>query len=253
MPPNFIISHIFNIKIMETTNIQLTNENTWSRAQLAKMIGICFMAMLFMGIFAEMVVRQQLIIWDDPTTTAQNIQQATGLFNAGMLTFVVILILDIFLAIGFYILFRDQHKGMAFLMVSFRLVYVAIKGAGMVGALIGRDMILRLAESELLVTQAMEFLKLHHFGFGLGLIFFGVHLLLLTNLMCKATWVPDLLAYFMFLAGLSFCFNSALNLFVQDMETLKQTVSNILVLPMTLGELLLGLWLLFRWKEQESA
>lgn len=36
------------------------------KAQLAKLIGVNFLFMFFLGIFAEFAVRLQLIRWEDP-------------------------------------------------------------------------------------------------------------------------------------------------------------------------------------------
>jgi hypothetical protein len=105
---------------------------------------------------------------------------------------------------------------------------------------------------EQLQALALLFLKLRAAAYhNIGLVFFGLYLLLAGILILKSTFLPRVLGVLMVLAGLSYV------LFLSP-PLVRSLQSYILIFP-GVGQISLTLWLLVRglngqrWKEQASA
>lgn len=225
-----------------------TSEQKQHSIAIGRMIGWSFMTMFFLGIFAEFVIRTRLIHWEDPGLTFANIQESLAWFDAGIFAFIVIIILDVVLSVAFYVLCSSIDKPLAMLSVSLRLVYVAIKGFAIVGLFLARDIyaapiLTNTGQTDVYATQAMQFLKMHHYGFGIGLLFFGLHLIFLAILLLKVNRIPKLIVWMLLIAGMGYSMNSLVSFFAADADLLKNITIAIFIIPMTLAELLLGLWL----------
>jgi hypothetical protein len=221
--------------------------------RVSRTIGWSLLAMFLLGFFAEFAVRVRLINWKDPGLTFQNIHDSLLMFEAGILAFIAILILDVVLSVSFYVLLSPINRFIGLIMMIFRLVYVAIKGFAIVGLVLARDLILfsSQADSGLIgahVAQTMRFLKMHDYGFGIGLIFFGLHLIGLAVLLIKSKAVKKGIAWLILLAGIGYCLNSFLSLFAGNQYDLKIIIIAVFIIPMTFSELILGVWL---WRNGE--
>lgn len=222
--------------------------------RITKNMGWSLISMLFLGIFAEFVVRGQLINWEDPILTFTNVQSSIMLFELGIFGFIVIIILDVVLSISFYALFNSLDKIIGLLMLSLRLIYVAIKGFALVGLFLARDIYLSSVEVnsgqiDTYATQAMQFLKMHHYGFGVGLFFFGLHLIFLAILLLKVNTIPKLIAWMLLIGGTGYSLNSLASFFVTNFDFLENGIIAIFIIPMTFSELLLGIWLWIKRKK----
>ena len=224
------------------------------KLRISKIIGLSLITMLFLGIFAEFLMRGQLIKWDDPALTFTNIQNSLILFESGIFAFLVTIVLDVLLSIYLYVLLNSIAKSIGLLMVSFRLIYVAIKGFAIVGLFLARDIYLSANElttgqSEANVSQAMQFLKMHHYGFAIGLLFFGLHLIFLAILLLKVKAMPKLISWMLFAAGIGYCLNTLTTLFANNLDFLKIIIIVAFIIPMTFSELLFGIWLWIKSKK----
>ena len=221
---------------------------------MASSTGWSFIIMFTLGVFAEFFVRVQLINWDDATLTLSNITQSQRLFESGIFAFILIVFLDVVIAITFYVLFNTINKPIALLMASLRLVYVAIKGVAIVGLILANDIYTAVGnaaaeQTEKHATQAMLFLKLHHYGFGVALIFIGIHLTFVAILLLKASGIPKIITWLVLVAGIGYAVNSLVSFFAVEYTMLRNVTIGIFIIPMTFAELTLGLWL---WIKQKN-
>lgn len=249
--PKLILANLQKqIKMSSIENISLRNaENT----AIASITGWSFAIMFALGIFAEFFVRIQLINWNDATLTMSTIKASQRLFEAGIFAFILIIFLDVVITITFYILFNTISKPIAMVMASLRIVYVAIKGAAIVGLILANDIYtsvgdVAVEQIETYATQAMQFLKLHHSGFGVALIFFGIHLIFVAILLLKFRGIPKLITWLVLVAGTGYTVNSLVSFFAVDYILLRNITIGIFIIPMTFAELTLGLWLWIKRK-----
>ena len=99
-------------------------------------------------------------------------------------------------------------------------------------------------------------MKTHDFGFGVGLIFFGMTCLALGYLIIRSGYLPKVLGMGMQLAGVCYLINSfALIL----SPALAHQLFPAILLPAFVAELSMALWLLFkgvnlpRWNARQAA
>ncbi|RAJ93214.1 uncharacterized protein DUF4386 [Larkinella arboricola] len=225
--------------------------------QVIQIIAICLGLMFFLGIVAEFFVRSRLITWHDPYQTYRAINESMGLFSTGILSFIVIIILDIILSACFYLLFNSVNYSLSLLMAGLRLLYVAVKGGAIVGLVIAKDIYtstdeLNKEQLDVAVNQAFIFLKIHHTGFAIGLIFFGMHLLLLALLVQKLTTAPYWISWFLFIASFGYVLNSVATLFFSDHAQLFNLIIGVFIVPMSFSEVFLAGWLFVKRRKIAS-
>ena len=94
---------------------------------LAKTAGFLYLIVIVGGSFAEVFVRQQLVVSGDPGATARNILAQEQLYRAGFAVSVIYLACNIPLAWIFYHLFKRVSEGVSWLVAFFILVGTAIE------------------------------------------------------------------------------------------------------------------------------
>jgi len=157
-------------------------------------------------------------------------------------------------------LLRPVDKNLALLAVFFNIVELPIEAASklcLFAALFlsGNADYLKAFEPHQLQALVKISLKLHDYGFGIDLIFFGFACLLYGYLLFRSGYFPRTLGVLMAIAGLSYLTNSFTLVLA---PAYAGRTFPILVLAL-IGELSLCLWLIVkgvnvqRWKEQAGA
>jgi len=72
----------------------------------AKIAGVGYVILFALGVFANFFVREGLVVTGDARMTAANLAESEGLFRLGMVSFLVIFLVDVIVAWGLYIVFR---------------------------------------------------------------------------------------------------------------------------------------------------
>jgi hypothetical protein len=213
-----------------------------STAAARRTLGWSILIMFVMGIYAE-ATRSTLIDWNDPQVTWNNIEQSRIGFSLVTISFIIIIILDTVIAVGIYVLFRAQGFFLVALTAALRITYVAIKGAALTGLVLAGNIYLGEEHTNGAALRAMELLRSHQHGFGIGLIIFGLHLILLSYV-ARQTQFPKWMCWMLWLAGLGYIVNSVSSLFF-DNQTVQMVVIGIFILPMIFSEVVffLRLWL----------
>jgi hypothetical protein len=80
----------------------------------------------------------------------------------------------------------------------------------------------------------------------LGLIVFGIHLILLAQIVGKSDKWIAVTRVLLLIAGIGYTLSNTIDLIVPSYESYRSWVEMPFILPMVVGELSWGLWLLFR-------
>jgi hypothetical protein len=203
-------------------------------------MGWSILLMFVLGVIAE-TTRTTLINWTDSQATWNSIIHARFAYALAIVAFIVIIILDTFLAIGLFAILRFRQFVVVSLMAALRLIYVAIKGVSLIGLLLAADVYFRNHYGKDLASQALAYLKFHETGFGIGLIIFGAHLLLLAYI-ARREQFPKLIWWMLILAGLGYAVNSLSSLFIHK-DHIQIAIISIFIVPMTFSEVAFFLWL----------
>jgi hypothetical protein len=226
----------------------------------ARIGGVLYLIIIIAGLYGEVLVRGNLIVTGDGTATAQKIMGSELLFRSGVAGDLLMHVCDVPLILIFYVLLRPVSKDLSLLAAFFNLVQTAILGANKLNLvtvlLLLRGADYKVFEPHQLQALASLSLALHEYGFGIGLIFFGVRCLVVGYLISRSGYFPKSLGVLQVIAGLCYLINSLALLLA---PALANKMFPAILLPAFIGELAMGLWLLVkgvnvpRWDEQVRA
>jgi len=206
--------------------------------------GLGLLAMAILAGFANFSVFQNLVVPGDAKTTAENILASAGSFRMGLFFFLVVAILDVVVAWALYILLKPVNNDLSLLAAWFRIVYAAIFAIALTNLfnvlqlLTGADY-LKVFEVNQLYAQVMLSLSAFRSGWDIGLVIFGLHLLVLGYLAFKSGYIPRWLGILLIVAGLGYVADSFGKFLLPNY--------NLTIAAFTfVGEVLLTFWLL--WK-----
>src|SRR5919197_5302384 len=188
--------------------------------RLARITGLLYLIIAVLGMFAPIVL-QTLVVPGDAATTADNILGSRWLFGSSLVTWIVLVVADVAVAVTLYLLLEPASRALALVAAALRLIYAAILGA----------VVLNLYNAFLLLTgaargadlnapqrQAMALSSLDTFsaGFLVALVVFGVHLVALGCLLYRSRYVPQALGVLLVAAGGGYIVDSLAHFFVAD-------------------------------------
>jgi hypothetical protein len=238
-----------------TDNTGETSPQTYARIG-----GVLYLVLILAGMFAVIFVRGKLIVSGDVTATANNIIASPLLWRIGIAGDLVMHVCDVPLMLIFYVLLRPVNKNLALLAVLFNVVQTAVLVANKLNLLaalflLGGAGYLKAFEPHQLDALSYLSLKLHDYGFGVGLIFFGCECLIVGYLIFGSGYLPKTIGVLMQIAGLCYLTNSFAMLLA---PTFADLIFPTILVPAFIGELSLCLWLLVKgvnlpkWQTQVS-
>jgi hypothetical protein len=159
--------------------------------------------------FAEFYVYPHLIIPGKIEQTAQNILAHQSLFAVGILCYLFSYVLDVIIAWALYYLLKPVSASLSLLAAWFQLVYTAVG----ISASLNLVTVLRLLntpENAALFGSGPLHAEIHFLLtsfrsiWGLSLIFFAIHLMLVGYLIYKSGYIPKLIGILLIIAGVGY-------------------------------------------------
>ena len=200
--------------------------------------------MTIFAVAAFTLVFQKLIIPGNASATVNNILLGEMQFRIGITCLFIVAVLDVVVAWALYVVLEPAGKNLSLLAAWFRLVYAAILGV----ALFGYAHVLRLLSGahnmKAVVTgqlhaDVMLSLQVFDDGWAIGLVFFGVHLVILGYLVVRSGYAPRILGIVLAIAGAAYVTDS-FGRFLFPSYTLNFATF------VGWGEALFMLWLLYK-------
>lgn len=234
-------------KIKSMNNISIKN--------IALISGIGYLIIFITGFFSNFFVLEPLIISDNIVQTVANIKANISLFKLSIISFILMVLFDLILTWSLYLLLKNIHKELSLLTAWLRLVNVAIFGAALFFLVDILSMINNVSFSQLLgndFINANIFLSIDSFNnmWLVGLVFFGFHLLGLAYLIIKSGFVPKLIGILLLIAGIGYITDSFAHFVLSNYENYKDVFSLFVIIPGTIGEFSLTLWLLTKGRKR---
>ena len=213
----------------------------------ARIAGSLYLIIIIAGALGQIFIRGKLIVAGDAVVTAGNLMAAQSLWRIGIAGDLLMHVFDIPLMLALYLLLKPVNKHLAVSAVLFNLIQTAVLVVNKLNLLVplfllGNAEYLKALEPQQLQALAYLPLKLHDYGFGIGLIFFGCVCLVQGYLIFKSGFLPKTIGVLMALAGLSYLTNSITLLLA---PAYAEMVVPVLALAL-LGELALSLWLIVK-------
>ncbi len=227
----------------------------------ARIGGILYLIIIVAGLFGEAFARGTLIVSGDATATANNIMASQFLWRVGIAGDLIMHVCDVPLVLVFYVLLKPVNRHLALLAVLFNLIQTSVLIANKLTLLmslflLGSADYLKAFEPRQLHALTYLSVKLHAYGFGIGLIYFSFECLVLGYLIFKSGYLPRILGVLMQVAGLCYLTNSFALLLA---PTLAGRLFPAILVPAFVAELSLCLWLLMKgvnvpkWYEMAGA
>ena len=224
----------------------------------AKIAGIGYVIIFVLGLITNFFIFGSLIIPGNAAETANNILSNEILFRGGMVSWLIVLICDIIIAWALYIFLKPVNKSISLLGAWFRIVYTAIFAITQLNLLIvlillsGADY-LTVFNTNQLNSLVLIFLNGFNYGFLIGLVFFGIHLLFISHLIIRSDYIPKILGILLLLSSLGYLIDSFANFLLSNYEDYKTIFLIIVAVPGIIGELYLTLWLLIKGTKVQPA
>lgn len=217
-----------------------------SRREL-QLSGLCYLAIIALGLWGELLVRGSLVVAGDAAATAQRIAASPLLWRSGLVGDLLMQVLDLPIIVMLWRLLRPVNEPLALIATGLNLVQTAVLVGNRVQLLAPIELLAGPAAIGLAAEQRealiMLSVQLHAHGFGIGLIFFGLACVIRGALLARGRLVPPALAVMLTLAGVAYLVNSFALLLA---PAVAAWLFPAILLPSLLGELWFALWLVTR-------
>lgn len=223
----------------------------------ALIAGIGYVLIFGLAIFANFFVREGLVEAGDAAATFANISGSESLFRLGLVGFLAVFIADVVVAWALHVLFRTVNRDVSLLAAWFRVVYTVFLGV----ALIAFFVVLQLVDGAAYLgafdpgeTEALAMLLLEAFNYAwlIGLVAFGVHLMLLGYLILRSAVASRALGILLAIAGAAYVVDTTARALMSGYAGYETAFLIAVAVPSIIGEFGFAVWLLFRAARQPS-
>ena len=212
----------------------------------ALIAGISLILMALTAGFAFGYAHSQLAISGDATGTLENLLNSKPLLTAEILSWWLIMILDVIVAWALYHFFNNVSKAISSVTAWIRVVYSIILGIA-ISHLVSVCYLIS-TTSQPSAETVMSHLQAFGTIWSLGLIVFGFHLLGLAWLALKSKL--SFWGILLLIAGFSYTLVHVLKQF-PGIENIANIAEVTLSIPMVLAEIGFAIWLLVRGRKRQ--
>ncbi len=219
-------------------------KNKTQLSTAALIAGLGLLIMVVAAPIAELYAYPKIFVASKPGETINHILANRSLFVLCILGYLITFICDIIVAWALYILLKPVNENVSLLTCLFRLVYSVIA----IIALLNLISVLKLtnainfqsaSENNQLSIQIETHFHTFKDYFSFGILFFSIHLLLLSFLVFFSKYIPRIFGILLFVSGIGYMLTSLRPLFFPGV--------NIDFAVYTFyGEIIFMLWLLIK-------
>lgn len=230
----------------------MTNHNVeLSQRQAARVAGYGYLIIIIFAIFAEFFVRTKLMVPGNAAITANNIIASEWQFRLGIVSYLIAAISDVVVALALYVFLKPVNKSLALLAAWFRLIHATIFAIALnnffsvLQILSGADY-LSVFNNGQLYAQVMLYLDAFNDGWLIGLVFFGLHCLVLGYLIFKSDFIPRILGILLVAAAFGYLTDSFAHFILPRYTDYEAIFLVVVAVPAITAEFALCFWLLFK-------
>jgi len=219
-----------------------------SYKRIARLTGVLYLIIFFANMFAYFFVGSSTIVPGDASATANNIMASESLFRAGIVSYLIVFLSDLGVAVLLYVLLKPVNRTLAQIAMIARLVQTAIHGINLINyvfpllLLSGADY-LTVFEPDQIYALVQLFLSAHSYGVLISEAFFALALFVLGYLVFKSELFSGIFGILLAFAALGYVLDS-FGIFL--MPNAEELIAQIIVAPAVIGELSFTLWLLIK-------
>ncbi|WP_190810630.1 DUF4386 domain-containing protein [Flagellimonas sp. S3867] len=222
----------------------------------ARLAGFLYFLIVITGIFSLLYVPSQLIVWDNPARTVENIIASESLFRLEILSGLLCYLFFLLLPLILYQLFKNINKNYAVLMVVLAIISVPISFSNMthkfdILSLVSGVEYLSIYSPEQIQAQVMLALESYNHGNLIAQAFWGLWLFPFGYLVFKSGFLPKLLGLFLMVGSCGYFLDFIGRILCSDYGSLW--IADYLTIPASIGEIGTCLWLLIMGIKTRSA
>ncbi|KHL15757.1 uncharacterized protein DUF4386 [Mumia flava] len=213
-----------------------------ARRRLARFTGALYLLLAVLGMLGPLTL-ESLLVPGDAVATADGLAQSQGLFGLSLGAWIGITVIDVVVSVTLLAVLAPLGAVRALLSSVFRLVYTVMMAAGLVHLFAAYGVVAGTAATPGSDAEVLASLETFSTGFLVALVLFGVHLVLLGELLLRSRAVPRVLGGLLVVAGIGYVVDSLASLLAPSYGGVLPVV---LLTPAVVGEVGLALWLLVR-------
>jgi hypothetical protein len=215
---------------------------------LARLCGLLYLIVIATGLFAEVFVRQAVVVPGDALATARNIHAAEFRFRLGFTADLVNLICGLPVITFFYFLFKPVNRYLTMLAIFFGIISNAVVAVNLLHQLtplllLGNDPWLAAFLPGQIAALSSNALALGEEGYAIALVFFGCYCIIFGWLIYRSALLPRMLGILYAIAGLCYIINSFTGFLMPEF---RNPLFPFILLPSFIGELSVAVWLLIK-------
>lgn len=218
----------------------------------ARVGGLIYLAIIFLGLFGEAMVRESVVVSGNAEATLRNLMESQIQWRLSIVGDLVMHILDVPLIVIMYYLLKPVDRLLALVATVANVVQTAVLAANKLTLVVPLLLLQKpgdIPASTWEATLSFLAIRLHGYGFGIGLLFFGVACLVRGYLVFRSTYFPRTLGVLLALAGLAYLVNSVALLLA---PAVAATLFPAILAPALVGEGAFCLWLLVKGVDQSA-
>jgi len=218
----------------------------------ARVGGLIYLAIIFLGLFGEAMVRESVVVSGNAEATLRNLMESQMQWRLSIVGDLVMHILDVPLIVIMYYLLKPVDRLLALVATVANVVQTAVLAANKLTLVVPLLLLQKpgdIPASTWEATLSFLAIRLHGYGFGIGLLFFGVACLVRGYLVFRSTYFPRTLGVLLALAGLAYLVNSVALLLA---PAVAATLFPAILAPALVGEGAFCLWLLVKGVDQSA-
>lgn len=190
--------------------------NTTKKTSLRTAALIAGLALLTMSIaapIAEVFAYPKLVNPWNIAETIKNIISNLVLFRACIFCYLITFICDILAAWALYVLLKPVNEHLSLLTAWLRIVYSVIALVALINLftvlkILNNSDYIKTFQPDQLNMQINLSLNAFKNGWYFGIVFFGIHLILLGYLVLKSIYIPKIMGILLIIAGLGYLTNA---------------------------------------------
>ena len=215
----------------------------------ALIAGFAYLAIFLFGI--GNILLESLIVRGDAAATASNIMASESQFRVGIASWTVGAAAEPVVAWALYVFLKPVSRGLSLLTAWFRLVWAAVLAGAVVNLLSVLELLNSVDDFEAfqpdqLSAQAMLSIRSFDFGFNVGFVFFGLHILGLGYLIVRSDYIPRVLGVLLIIASVGYFIDSFASFLSSDYANNETLFFVFVAVPAIIAEFALTVWLLIR-------
>lgn len=206
-----------------------------AHVNIGRKAGLLYLLIVPLGVFGILFIQSYFVVEGDINATMENIKNDAFYFRLSILSSLATQVVQIFVVLALYQVFKDVNRRMAAFMVISILVAVPI---AMLNELNHVAVLKTLGNGE----QVSLFLSLHQSGVFIAQIFWGIWLFPMGYLAYKSKFVPKIIGVLLIIACFGYLFDSLFFFLEFDFGFIFSDFTFV-------GEIAIILWLIIKGKK----